>query len=213
MDFARHYVLHPNMPLPVGKPGNALLGEYMLTNWQLVRIARLSSLELLRHRQRSRPGSLVFGYLRPWPPLTVYPGVGTGAVRRAAMSVRCLRPNNRRIFRRKPAHICSRRLNMALRVATFEPHRLGWFTMSADAVVRSRIDADTKRRAAAALAAMGLTISEAIRLLLLRVADEQCLPFDVKVPNVQSRQAMRELAEGRGKRSASAAALFKDLGI
>jgi DNA-damage-inducible protein J len=85
--------------------------------------------------------------------------------------------------------------------------------MTADSIVRSRIDTDTKKRAAAALDAMGLTISDAIRLLLLRVAKEKRLPFEVKVPNAKSRLAMKELAEGRGKRSASAAALFKDLGI
>lgn len=84
--------------------------------------------------------------------------------------------------------------------------------MSADTIVRARIDAETKQCAAAA-EAMGLTIPDAIRLLLLRVADEQRLPFDVNVPNVQSRQAVQELAWGKGRRSASAAALFKDLGI
>lgn len=85
--------------------------------------------------------------------------------------------------------------------------------MAADTIVRSRIDTATKERAAAALEAMGLTISDAIRLLLLRVADEQRLPFEVKVPNAASRAAMKELAEGKGKRSASAKALFEDLGI
>jgi len=85
--------------------------------------------------------------------------------------------------------------------------------MTTDTVVRSRIDTATKERAAAALEAMGLTISDAIRLMLLRVAEEKRLPFEVKVPNATSRQAMRELTEGKGKRSASAKALFKDLGI
>jgi DNA-damage-inducible protein J len=85
--------------------------------------------------------------------------------------------------------------------------------MTADAIVRSRIDADTKARAAAALGAMGLTISDAIRLLLLRVADEQRLPFDLKAPNGKSRRAMTELRAGKGKRFASAEELFKDLGI
>ena len=66
---------------------------------------------------------------------------------------------------------------------------------------------------AAALEAMGLTISDAIRLLLLRVADEQRLPFEVKVPNAASRGAMQELAARKGKRSASAKALCEDLGI
>ena len=85
--------------------------------------------------------------------------------------------------------------------------------MAAYTIVRSRIDTDTKERAAAALAAMGLTISDAIRLLLLRVADEKRLPFEVKVPNAASRLAMKELIDGKGKRSASAAVLFEDLGI
>lgn len=85
--------------------------------------------------------------------------------------------------------------------------------MAADTIVRSRIDTATKERAAAALAAMGLTISDAIRLLLLRVADEKRLPFEVKVPNAASRRAMKELIGGKGKRSDSAAALFEDLGI
>jgi DNA-damage-inducible protein J len=60
---------------------------------------------------------------------------------------------------------------------------------------------------------MGLTISDAIRLLLLRVADEKRLPFEVKVPNAKSRRAMKELAERKGRRSSSAAGLSKDLGI
>jgi hypothetical protein len=51
---------------------------------------------------------------------------------------------------------------------------------------------------------MGLTISDAIRLVLMWVADEQRLPFDVKVPNATSRRAMDELDKGKGKRSKSA---------
>ena len=85
--------------------------------------------------------------------------------------------------------------------------------MPADSIVKARIDTETKERAAAALGAMGLSISDAIRLLMLRVAEEQRLPFDVQVPNAASRQAMKELNEGRGHRSASTEALFKDLGI
>ncbi|MDD2859440.1 MAG: type II toxin-antitoxin system RelB/DinJ family antitoxin [Acidiphilium sp.] len=85
--------------------------------------------------------------------------------------------------------------------------------MAADSIVRARIDTATKERAAIALEAMGLSISDAIRLLMLRVADEQRLPFDVRVPNAETRRAMKDLNAGKGKRSASAAALFKDLGI
>jgi DNA-damage-inducible protein J len=85
--------------------------------------------------------------------------------------------------------------------------------MPADTVVRARIDPVTKERASAALQAMGLSISDAIRLLMLRIADEQRLPFQVKVPNAATRRAMAELEQGEGKRSESAKALFEDLGI
>ncbi len=51
---------------------------------------------------------------------------------------------------------------------------------TADTYVRARIDTATKERAADALEAMCLTISYAIRLLMLRIADERRLPFDVK---------------------------------
>jgi DNA-damage-inducible protein J len=85
--------------------------------------------------------------------------------------------------------------------------------VSADTVVRARIDTATKERAAAALATMGLSISDAIRLLMLRIADEQRLPFEVKVPNQHTRRAMAELEQGKAKRFDSPEALFEDLGI
>ena len=77
--------------------------------------------------------------------------------------------------------------------------------------VRARIDTNTKERAADALGAMGLSISDAIRLLMLRVADERRLPFEVKAPNATTRQAIAELEEGRGKRFASVDDLMADL--
>ena len=81
----------------------------------------------------------------------------------------------------------------------------------ADTYVRARIDTDTKERAAEALAAMGLSISDAIRLLMLRIADEHRLPFEVKVPNATTRKAMAELEAGKGKRFTSVEALMADL--
>lgn len=84
--------------------------------------------------------------------------------------------------------------------------------MSADTVVRARIDRDTKARATEALQAMGLTVSDAIRLMLLRVADEKRLPFAVQVPNPTTVKAMKELEEGRGKRFSNADELFEDIG-
>ena len=84
--------------------------------------------------------------------------------------------------------------------------------MSADSVVRARIDSDTKVRATEALSAMGLTVSDAIRLMLLRVADEKRLPFAVQVPNATTVKAMEELEAGKGKRFATVDELFEDIG-
>ena len=75
--------------------------------------------------------------------------------------------------------------------------------MSTDTVVRARIDSDTKARATETLQAMGLSVSDAIRLLLLRVADEKRLPFTVQTPNATTARAVKELDEGRGKRFGS----------
>ena len=62
--------------------------------------------------------------------------------------------------------------------------------MASVELVRARIDADLKRDATAALADMGLTISDAIRLMLVRVASEKALPFDVRTPNATTRAAL-----------------------
>ena len=80
-----------------------------------------------------------------------------------------------------------------------------------DTYVRARIDADTKDRAAEALQAMGLSISDAIRMLMVRVADERRLPFEVKAPNATTRKAIKELDAGKGKKFDSVEALMADL--
>ena len=85
--------------------------------------------------------------------------------------------------------------------------------MSTDTVVRARIDSGTKARATEALQAMGLSVSDAIRLLLLRVEAEKRLPFAIQVPNATTVKAMGELDEGKGKRFGTAEELFQDLGI
>ena len=83
--------------------------------------------------------------------------------------------------------------------------------ITADTYVRARIDTNTKERAADALESMGLSISDAIRLLMLRIADERRLPFEVKVPNATTREAMAELEAGKGKSFATVDALMADL--
>ena len=58
---------------------------------------------------------------------------------------------------------------------------------------------------------MGLSISDAIRLLMFRVVDERRLPFEVKAPNATTRKAIAELEAGKGKRFVSVKALMADL--
>ena len=55
-----------------------------------------------------------------------------------------------------------------------------------------RMDSELKREATQALAAMGLTASEAVRLLFHRIAVDQAFPLELKVPNAQTRRAMDE---------------------
>jgi DNA-damage-inducible protein J len=85
--------------------------------------------------------------------------------------------------------------------------------MATDTIVRARIDAATKDQATKALAAIGLSVSNAIRLLLVRVAANKEIPFLIKTPNAMALKAMRELEQGKGKRFGSTDKLFKDLGV
>ncbi|WP_085338803.1 type II toxin-antitoxin system RelB/DinJ family antitoxin [Aquidulcibacter paucihalophilus] len=72
--------------------------------------------------------------------------------------------------------------------------------MASDQVVRARISADLKQEATEVLEKMGLSVSDAIRMMLVRVAAERALPFDVKVPNQATQAAMDEARAGKGKR-------------
>ena len=58
-----------------------------------------------------------------------------------------------------------------------------------------------------------MSVSDAVRMLLLRVAVEKALPFNVRVPNATTVKAMRAADQAKGKRLRSPGALFKDLGI
>lgn len=82
---------------------------------------------------------------------------------------------------------------------------------TADTYVRARIDMATKERATDALEAMGLSVSDAIRLLMLRIADERRLPFEIKVPNATTLKAIAELEAGKGKRSKDLKTFMEDL--
>jgi DNA-damage-inducible protein J len=78
-------------------------------------------------------------------------------------------------------------------------------------LVQARIDAAIKEEAATVLAAMGLTVSGALRLLLTKVAHEKALPFAPLVPNAETIEAMREARRGDLPQFASAEDLLDDL--
>ena len=80
-------------------------------------------------------------------------------------------------------------------------------------MVHIRVDEKIKDKASKTLAAMGMSVSDAVRLLLVRVAAEQALPFDIRVPNPTTVNALKAAEKRKGKKFTSTEALFKDLGI
>ncbi len=83
--------------------------------------------------------------------------------------------------------------------------------MASDTVVRARRVGQINTNAPAVLAEMGLSVSDAIRLLLVRVAADRALPFAVKVPNAESLAAMAELERGDGAAFDTVVELIADL--
>lgn len=86
--------------------------------------------------------------------------------------------------------------------------------MAATTMVHVRMDEKVKAQATETLAAMGLSVSDAVRVFLMRVAADKQLPFALKVPNAETRAAMAEadaIAHTRRARFTTAAALFDDL--
>ena len=77
-----------------------------------------------------------------------------------------------------------------------------------------RMDTDLKRKATETLAAMGMTVSDAVRLLFHRIAVDQAFPLELKVPNATTRRAMAEvddMVKARQARFANADEVFTDL--
>jgi DNA-damage-inducible protein J len=86
--------------------------------------------------------------------------------------------------------------------------------MAKEATARARMDAELKERAERILEECGLNATQGINLFYRQIVLHHGLPFDVKVPNAESRKAMREIETGEGLiRSGSADDLFTDLGI
>ncbi len=86
--------------------------------------------------------------------------------------------------------------------------------MAQSSMLHIRVDDETKAQASEALAAMGLSVSDAVRILLKRVVNDQAFPLELKVPNAATRQAMleaRAMAERKAARFDSAQALIDGL--
>lgn len=83
--------------------------------------------------------------------------------------------------------------------------------MATKPLVQTRIDPAIKEEAAAVLATIGLTVSDAVRLMLTRVAREKALPFEPLIPNEATIAAMREADRGPLPRFESVQALMDDL--
>jgi len=83
--------------------------------------------------------------------------------------------------------------------------------MAANTVVRARIDERIKKEAEAVLAAIGLTVSDAFRLLMVKVAQEKALPFEPLVPNKETIEAMKAARRGELLHGGSPENLLKRL--
>jgi DNA-damage-inducible protein J len=83
--------------------------------------------------------------------------------------------------------------------------------MVENSVVRARIDAETKAEASAVLASIGLTLSDAVRLMLKRVAAEKALPFEPLVPNAETIEAIKAARRGELETVNSVKNLIEDL--
>jgi DNA-damage-inducible protein J len=77
-----------------------------------------------------------------------------------------------------------------------------------------RVDDGLKNKASTALDAMGLSLSDAVRMLLTRIVADQAFPLELKVPNAETRAAMAEADEmlrARRLRFETAETLIDDL--
>ena len=86
--------------------------------------------------------------------------------------------------------------------------------MAQSSMLHIRVDDETKTQATEALAAMGLTMSDAVRIFLKRVVNDQACPLELKVPNAETRAAMEEaraMMKARQARFESADTLLDEL--
>ena len=83
--------------------------------------------------------------------------------------------------------------------------------MAENAVVRARINEQVKEEASAVLEAMGLTASDAFRMMMIRIAREKALPFEPLVPNDETIEAIKAVRRGEVTTVGSVDELFESL--
>ena len=82
-------------------------------------------------------------------------------------------------------------------------------SMMSSSMVHVRVDEEVKEKATATLKKMGMSVSDAVRIMLVRVAAEEALPFEVRVPNATMVKAMQSADKKEGKRFRSTEALLE----
>lgn len=73
------------------------------------------------------------------------------------------------------------------------------------------VDAELHQRATEKLAGFGVSVEDAVRLMLHNVVEECGVPLSLHLPNAETRAAMDELESGHGVRSNSIEDLLRDL--
>ncbi|MDL2286791.1 type II toxin-antitoxin system RelB/DinJ family antitoxin [Desulfococcaceae bacterium OttesenSCG-928-F15] len=115
------------------------------------------------------------------------------------------KPLHSREFRRD-----SLKLALVIHLNYFD-RKKGGKIMAQNQLVQARVDEEIKAQATAALADMGLTVSDAVRMLLTRIAREKMMPLELMVPNATTRAAMEEAEKGDLPRASSIKELFEEL--
>lgn len=83
--------------------------------------------------------------------------------------------------------------------------------MASNAVVRARIDGHVKEEAEAVLASIGLTVSDAFRMMMMRIAADKALPFEPLIPNAKTVEAMKAARRGELERVGAPEKLLESL--
>ncbi len=81
------------------------------------------------------------------------------------------------------------------------------------AMVRARIEPELKTKAEKYFAILGLSTTQAITLFFKQVELHHGLPFEINIPNAETKAAIKEIKDGGGKKFDNVDELFKHLGI